>query len=372
MKILVFNISLSGHFLEYFHHLYMEAVNRHEIKFVFAYPTEDENQLSKMEWPKTDNVELLAVNDLNIKTNNIRRSYLLSKSLGRMVKQIQPDRVILIDFVSFLPFLPLFVHRTKVYGIRYGIYLYTWKSDKFAKRCADVLKNIIIKRSKVISKIFVQADHASAVYLNRLYKTNKFDYICDPVVSINNENVHNLRKELNIPDDKILVLHAGDMSNRKGSLCYLKGLEECPTEVLNRYYFVFAGRVNKQIESRFYEIYKRVCLKTNNIYLETGFLSFERLGSLIYSCDILFLPYLLTDQSSGFVGYASEFKKPAVVINSGLLSKIVRKYKLGYIIPDASPSSITNFFRSFDKWIPMPNTYFEENSINEFVNTMFK
>lgn len=372
--ILVFNTSLRGHYLEYFHHIYMGALQRPEKHFLFVYPEEDASQLKQMEWPSSPNVSLKPVKGLNVAGNIIKKARLYSKVLGREVEAAKADEVILTNIIHYLPFLPLYVHKTKVKGIVYTIYLYSWKTDGIKKRISDIVKYLIFKHSKVVHKVFVLADHSAAVYLNKLYKTDKFDFICDPVVRIDKDKVHDLREELGVSQDKVFVLHAGDLSCRKGTIALLKGLVSCDRTVLDRYYFLFAGRISPGIKNEFEELYNQLQTKTKGIKLITGFIPFDFLGSMIFTSDLLLLNYLQTSQNSGFIGYAADFGKPVVVINNGLLKKNVRRFKLGYVIPDASPQSIRCFLEGYQKGCYEPSRrsskYVEINSIENFTETL--
>ena len=373
--ILVFNTSLRGHYLEYFHHIYMEALQRPEKMFTFAYPEEDVSQLKQLEWLTAPNITLKPVKGLNITGNILKKARLYSKVLGCEVKTTKADEVILTNIMQYLPFLPLYVHKTKVKGIVYSIYLYTWKTDSIKKRLSDILKYLIFKCSKVVYKVFVLADRSAALRLNKLYKTNKFDFICDPVVRIDKNKVHDLREELGIPQNKVVVLHAGDLSHRKGTISLLEGLLSCDDTVFDRYYFLFAGRISPDVRNNFDALFDQLQTKTKGIKLITGFIPFDFLGSLIFTSDLLMLNYLQTAQSSGFIGYAADFSKPVVVISTGLLRKIVRKFKLGYIIPDASPASIRCFLENYQKEhyetsSLSSNTYLNVNCIENFVDTL--
>ncbi len=372
--ILVFNTSLRGHYLEYFHHIYMGALQRPEKHFLFAYPEEDASQLKQMEWPSSPNVTLKPVKGLNVTGSIIKKARLYSKALGREVETVKADEVILTNIMQYLPFLPIYVHKTKVKGIIYTIYLYLWKTDGIKKRIFDIVKFLIFKRSKVVHKVYVLADNSAAVCLNKLYKTDKFDFICDPVVRVNKDNVRDLREELGVSQNKVFVLHAGDLSCRKGTIALLKGLVSCDNTVLDRYYFLFAGRISPSIKNEFDELYNQLQTKTKDVKLITGFIPFDFLGSMIFTSDLLMLNYLQTAQSSGFIGYAADFGKPVVVINNGLLKKNVRKFKLGYVIPDASPDTIRDFLDCYQKGCyepsPCSSKYVETNSIENFSDTL--
>ncbi len=372
--ILVFNTSLRGHYLEYFHHIYCGALQRSDKEFTFVYPEEDSILLNQMEWTSASNVTMKPVKGLSMEGGIMKKAYVYSKILGREVKATRAKEVVLTDLIQYFPFLPFFVHKTSVKGIRYSIYLYTWKKDGFKKRCEDVIKCLIIKYTKVISKVLILADNSAAVYLNKKYNTTKFAYICDPVVRINKDMVRDLHQELELPQDKTIVLHAGDLSYRKGTVALLKGLVSCEKSVLDKYYFLFAGRVSPNIKNSFDFLFEQLQAKTKDVKLISGFISFDYLGSLIHTSDLLFLTYLQTEQSSGFIGHAADFGKSVVVVNTGLLKKIVRKYQLGYTIPNSSSESIRVFLENYPDSVkkiqPDRNSYLESNSIKSFVDTL--
>ena len=57
MRILVFDSVLSGHHLEYIHHIYLGAIQRPEIEYVFAVPENEWFQVKdNQEWPIANNI----------------------------------------------------------------------------------------------------------------------------------------------------------------------------------------------------------------------------------------------------------------------------------------------------------------------------
>ena len=367
---LIFNDTLKGHRLEYFHHLYVGACEKTDTSFVFSYPESDKDLLKEYDWPEHQHIKMVSMPSFP-EGGGLRDIWKKNKVLSGMVKSIKPSRVILIDVMGHLPFLPLLVRKTKVYGVIYGIYLYTWKQDPFRVRVAHIFKYFIFSRFPVFDKIFIQSDSSAAANLNTLYHTRKFQYICDPIVPIDKSNIKDIREELKIPIEKKIVLHPGDLSRRKGTIALLKGLVECSSEILDNYYFIFAGRVSSQCKNEFADLFNKIKEKTKNIQLIEGFLSFDYLGSLICTSDILFIPYQLTNQSSGIVSYAAEFSKPAIVTKEGLLGKIVKKNHLGIVIKDSSPTSIKKILKEGINWSPSENLFIESNSVKEFYTTLY-
>ena len=106
--------------------------------------------------------------------------------------------------------------------------------------------------------------------------------------------------------------------------------------------FIFAGKVYDDIRDEFYQKYRNLQDKVQILCFDE-FCEYSFLGSLCLSSNFILLPYSNTSQSSGVIGYASQFQIPVVVAKQGLLGKLVKRYKLGVLLEDASSFSIKNF-----------------------------
>ena len=368
--VLVYNEILGGHMLEYFHHLYEGALSHPEKKFYFAYPESEEERLKKLRWPQGDNIEFYRVPDSLMlkKTNYLSRIIARNKLLSETCKAISPDKVLLNNVIAFMPFLPFYKHIMHISGIIYGIYLYDWDSMNIIKRIYTVLNYLLFSRSNSFDNIFIQGDKAAASYLNKLYNSKVFKYICDPVVLIKSESQIDVKTKLNIDKDKKIVLHAGVLSKRKGTFQLLHAIELTPPSVLDRYVFIFAGKVLETAKDRFYDIVEKQKLRAHIVVIDE-FVNFDFLGSLFEQCDLVAAPYLLTNQTSGIVGYSAEFNKPVIVNNTGLLKKVVRKFRLGYILSRSSSEDIIKILTSMPTVRIDGTKYLRNNTIEEFNNT---
>lgn len=361
--ILIYNDSLSGHRLEFFHHIYEGAIRNEGETYIFVYPTADSYLLDKMDWQTSDHIRLI---DYDINSTSLYNKYMV---LRKCVKAYNPSRLILMDLMSYIPYLTLY-RKVNVCGIIMGVYLYTWHVDSILKRLSNIFKYWLISTNPVIKNVFIQSDTSAVSFFNRKYKTKKFRFICDPIVPLGDFCVADLCKKYGIPNDKRIILHPGDISYRKGSLALIKALASLPQEFLNNYYFIFAGRVNSNIKDEFDHYYNILTSRGGNVKLIHGFLPFEDLASLVSISEFLFIPYILTNQSSGIVGYGAQFKKPVVVTRFGLLSKIVKRNHLGFIIEDSSIESIVSFLINPPKWEFKENDYININNKHEFARVL--
>ena len=110
------------------------------------------------------------------------------------------------------------------------------------------------------------------------------------------------------------------------------------------------------------EFYKKISKFKNKVHIivKDDFLSFEEIGNLVFSSDKILLPYNLVDMSSGSTAYAAQFNKPVYVPSTGLLSKLVKKYKIGKVVDDFSDVSFLN-----DK-IDINSNYCIDHTVEKF------
>lgn len=355
--------------MEYIHHIYMEALKYPQNRFYFVLPPNFKIECTKLHWPISNHIYIILAGADEIparKTNILRKAYLNSRHLAQHINNNKITDVILISLIEYLPFLPFFVHRNiKVRGIVYRIYLYDWKEESYAKRLQDILKYIIISHCDVFEKVFILNDFFSSHYLNKLYNTNKYSYLPDPIASLPSSSTNITRETLNIPTNKKVFLHPGGMLERKGTLEIMKALDGLPLEYCENIVLIFAGRVTDEIKDRFESYYNKIKDHVQIIRIE-GYLSFELLADLFAICDYVLIPYQTHGQSSGIIGHAAFYKKPVVIGKKGLAGKLVRRWKLGFTLDDVSSKSIRNFLKELPERNYKSGEYVKTHTINSF------
>jgi glycosyltransferase involved in cell wall biosynthesis len=373
-KTLVFDIEMTGHHLEYLHHLYCAAGQKVNEEFVFAFPESFDDVSSNFEWPYYSNITihyLKGYDVVKVKCNILKRSYYLSKLLKKTAKDLQITHIFLIVLMQFLPFLPFFLNKKyKVSGIVYQIYLYRWKQSSVFTKLQDVFKYLSLSNFNIFEKVFLLNENSAPHYLNKKYKTNKFYNLVDPVVPIIGNDIRNMREDLEILNKTKVILHLGTMSKTKGTLEIFEALGVMRKEEYTNYTFIFAGKVQDDIKESFYKMYNKFKDKVQ-IILFDEFCSFEFMGSLLLTCDIILCPYKRTSQSSGIIGYAAQFGKIVIVPKKGMLAKLVRNYKLGLFFENDTPYGIINVIEKTEICSPN-NNYLEMNSIKNFTKAILK
>lgn len=378
MKILIFDPIISGHHLEYLHHLYMMAVKQPQDSFVFVVHKDFEKRRVLMDWPMAWNIIFDTVPVIKEQRNSsiiemLKSSWRLCGALRYVVDKHNADRVFTNNIISFVPFAPLFVHGgVDINGIIYHIYLYTQGNASKLSRVLNRFKYQIMARSKAFGKIYILNDQDSADALNEEYKCNKFVGLPDPFVPISTESTFNFREKYDIPQTAKVFAHFGGLAKRKGTLDIIQSIRSLDNEKRSNYWFVFAGVVSEEIKDSFYHIYDEL-KNDSHIIVKDEFCSYEYLASLCQACDAILAPYHETDLSSGMFGYASQFGKPLIVPSQGLIGKIVRQHNLGVILGAINEKALSE---SYDKVVIgrciVSKDYLEENNVEHFQEVISK
>lgn len=373
MRTLIFTPRTAGHHLEYLHHLYNGARNHLENNYFFLVPDSFLEVRNKCEWKESNNIEFIYLDkkesNLCNTGNYFSSAYRKCKIVNKYIQKYDITHVVLITLVHYLPFLPFIVSsKTKVSGIIYRIYLYEWKKMSFIKKIKDIIEMYIISNFSIIEKGFILNDSSAACYVNKLFKTNKFISLADPIQK-SDYTPKSLKENLNIPNDKYVYLHFGAMTKRKGTLMLLKSLNNIPLEQRNKFVFIFAGHIRNDIKNDFYKEYEKLRNNTNIILMDE-FCSYETLMDLCYSSDAIVIPYENTSFSSGVLGYAALFNKPVIGPSDGLLGKLIRRNGLGTTINNIDSKNLAKAILRTPTINNKTNNYIENNSIEVFLKTI--
>lgn len=374
MNILVFTHLITGHFLEYIHHIYEGAAKDIENQYFFIIPRVFEDVKSNYSWIDAPNLNFIYLSDEELtatkKKNQIIVAWYLSRIVKKYVRDLSVDRVFLLWLIGLMPFLPLFLPRTvKVSGILYRIHLYKKDDQSGLKNFIEDVRMRFICLMHNVEEIYVLNDKKSTTTLNSLYGVNKFRYLPDPVPHIVKTDLKNLREDLNIEGKKKIYLHFGAMDERKGTLTILKAIIETKPSILNNSAFIFAGRVDKTIKKDFYEILKTAERKCEIIVYDK-FCENEFLYNLCYTCDYILIPYFNTCQSSGVIGYASFFRKPVIGPSNGLLGHLIKENRLGLTIDDIDSRKLAEQLER-DIIFNCEDSYSKSHTVEAFIDAVF-
>lgn len=375
-KVLVFetHVGEGGHHLEYLNHLYLKAVEMPETSFVFVVPEQFEETKKKFTWPQSDNISFDFIDDDVVnrlrQLNGLTYSYQISKLARKFIKKHKADEIFLISLVNFVLFLPFLIScYTKISGILYYVYLYDWKQLSWRKQIEQVLLYLIMTKKTNFKDLFVLNDSSAAAYYNKLYRTNRFSYIPDPVL-LPDEIVYEDSSLFAKPLNAKVYLQCGMMSRRKMTIKILDTIKTLTDDKI--LYFLFTGKIQNDIKEEFYRIYEDI-KDYHNIYVKDKHLTYEEMSHFLDSSDYVFILYDVVAQSSGFLGHAALHRKPVIAYNSGMIGKLVRKYHLGYTITDDSPAALSHALQEYAKTTYcVGDRYIKTHQVKDFTKHIFE
>lgn len=376
MNYLIFDYNSSGHHLEYIHHIisYIEKYNiMDEFHFILAPDFKQKWDFLKFFVPTNCYVNFISRNHIaNYKRcNRFVMSLKLSKVLNQYIKQINPDKILLIDLIPFLPFLPfLITKRCLINAIIYKIPRYR-PQQTFVCRFRDMIMMKFLAKSRIFNSVFLLNDEFSPGWYNNKYNTRVFKYVPDPVNIIDVD----IEKNEIVNDDKIVLVHGGGLGKRKGTLRIIEAIKKLSYIDKSKFQLRIIGQISDASERKAIINAINKCKESVDLVFIDRFVSFETLMMEIKKSDYVLIPYDNWEQSSGFLGYAAYFGKPVIGPNKGLLGNLIEKFNLGITIDSQSEESLKKTIANLQKQsnvIKDCENYVKSRSIKEFANVLLQ
>lgn len=366
-RILICDIKISGHRIEYIHHLLTKA-NLSNDEYVFYLPEAFIKQKDcGLDWSHKNNVKFEFFSPPKIRFT-FAESVSISRLLRSAIIKYGISHVFLISLIEVVPFADVFIPpQVKVSGVIYNIYLYRWRDSSIIRRISDIVKYLAIVKSKCINRVYILNDEAAARYLNIKFRTEKFHYLPDPYVPINYNNKKSewLTKEL--IGKSYVFYHFGSLSERKGTLEILNAIPLINKELREQSIFIFTGQVQTKIKNAFYSAVAE-CRHLAKIVVIDKFCDFDLIAEICSHASLLLIPYKKTSQSSGIIGYAGQFNVPVLAPSDGLIGKLVRRYSLGYTINPVTAHKIAEFINQYKPGADIPTLYQRNNTVQNFID----
>lgn len=363
---LIYSYMVSGHNMEYLHHLYTGALQDATRHYVFAVPRAFEQKKAFWEWPASPNITFHFLNDRTMpaRPSLWANAWQNNRCLRATVRQTHADEVILLSLMDFIPFLPFFLPKgVSVSGILYKIYLYFLRDMNGWQRLSERIKYNLLSRSRCIRRIFILNDEESVAQLNRRWHTDKFRYLPDPYIPLRHSDIRDMRQETGIGSDKTIVLHIGSITHGKGSDRLFDMIDNSSASELKTFCFVFAGVVAPSIRDEFYRRVEQ-SRKRADIIVQDRYLSYADIGSWVHTADKVVLPYRRIGQSSGVIAYCAQLGTPAYVPRQGLIGKLVEQYRIGCTVEHFQD------IHSIGQPCEVASSYCESHTIEPFCRTL--
>ncbi len=367
--ILIWDDMLEGHHLEYLHHIYEASISV-EAKFIFVVPDSFKIIKNLMVWSNADNVAFDYMDQQEIdklRGGYFKSAYKRSICLRKYALKYSADVIFLTTLCLPFPLLPFILPRqTKVSGVIYQIYFYKWKQLSLPEKIKYVLETWSMAKSPCSKHPLILNDASAARFFNKVYNTNKYISIVDPVV-VSKDTPTCDRNKYSIPENDVVFLHFGAMDKRKGTLDLINAIYNLSDADIKNKTFVLAGKVGSAIKEDFYYLYNKAKLKGANIIVYDYFCEYSIIDELCYLCDYIAIPYRSVELSSGVVGHSSKYGTRLIGPSEGVIGKLIRQCPGSIAISKLNPINLSEVIANCSKYTKRINTdYLTKNSIEQF------
>uniref|UniRef100_F4CA82 Glycosyl transferase group 1 n=1 Tax=Sphingobacterium sp. (strain 21) TaxID=743722 RepID=F4CA82_SPHS2 len=351
MTYLFFDIEITGHHSEYIGHLirYFKHHSRGGSNVFVVHPKFKEKfpQLAD-EADLAPDVLLIEISEDEYQKSSegglIKMSFSRLKLVKKYANAHKASHVFLLHFNVFQFSLMFLRPSFKIRGILF-LQFYRMAKQNWKERLKYARKYLITKayaNNKQIERVFILNDISSVNYLNHKFRNNLFSVLNDPVPGLLPLDDFDIYRHYNIEPTRKILLHPGALSDRKGTLEFIQSALFVKSEIQNELTFLIAGsaggaKMSASIENQVNNVNKTTKIKA--IY-DPGFLTNEKMKSILDQCYAVVIPYKNSEASSGILGHAAASNKPVISTGKGLLKELIEVYKLGVLIDEVHPELI--------------------------------
>jgi glycosyltransferase involved in cell wall biosynthesis len=386
MKILIFDVEITGHHPEYISHLVSHisesGCNGHSYFFVVhpdfcnRFP-EITGQIAKSEITFVT-ISKNELNSIYVTRKNSLKQFISPFKIYALLKKyansIKPELSILMYFNYFL--IPLIIKRPgfKVTGILFSPFLRIQHRNNFFSTFNYFRKQILTylyTRNNAVQQVFILNDQTVVETLNKQYKKEVFKYLPDPVPEIEEENI-DIKRSYKIEYFKKIYLHFGSLRDSKSTIEIIQSFNLLPETAQKKCCLILAGQpYNDVFEKRIEQVISQ--LNGVSIIYIKKFVSKGFMKSLFNQSDLILMPYKNALASSGVIGHAIASGKPVIATKQGLIGEILSNNWKGELIDEIKPETIAKAIEiSIEKNYPeIENSRFlDEHTPANFARTI--
>ncbi|RXG20448.1 glycosyltransferase [Leeuwenhoekiella aequorea] len=354
MKVLFFDIQSTGHHSEYIDHIatYLQT-NKPKGLFIFVVNTnfysdfsfivDKTKDLNNVFWKYVEGESLKKI----FRSNLIRRSFLEYSLMMKYAKKYNVDEIIALYFNTLQISCILKRDKYRIKGILFQQFS--------AMDISGVKNNLKYFRKKIttllylknsrIKSIFILNDAKSVKSLNTSFNTHIFKTLPDPIPKINiSGHIKFDDFYKGISKEKLIYLHFGGLSDRKGTLECIEACSLLPSALQNKICLLIVGKSSSEEFglkiSETIEKAKKLC--DVQILWYKDFVTNEMMKITFNAAHIVLMTNKNTEASSGILGHAVASNRKIIALDSGLIKRLVENYRIGFLISDITPNEIAN------------------------------
>ena len=402
INLMIFELSVGGHYPEYIGHL-IYFWNEYQIKGhlnIVVSPLflqQHGDVVNLAEELKLNNVRFTAITStesdilkpFNTGLNRNIRAWQEFRLMRKYAAKLKCDRV----FIPYIDNLQAPIVLNRSLGISYsGIYFrpsfhyqevfqyqQTWR-DRLQQWREKLTLSLLLRDSQL--KTLFCLDPLAIEQINKLSKNPKAMYVPDPVqIYVNSfANVQQLKSSLEIEESRQVYLLFGAMGRRKGLDKLLESVNLLPKNLCHQLCILLVGKMPDDLRQEYLNAIERL---TNNlpvqIIIKNRYIAEEQIQSYFQLADVVLAPYQCHVGMSGIINRAAVAKKPILASDYGLMGEMTRRYKLGLTVDSTKATEIAAGLTKF--LTESPNAYCDfdlmkqyaaRNTPEEFAHTIFK
>jgi len=362
--VVIFEPYITGHRREYLNHLLEYLIKNetsHQIVFVVnpefsepcfqsSDPSFRRDKVFRAQFSKNcreqPSIHRLSQNEFEslFHKNIVKRSFRYFRLAKKYALENSADHFLFLSLNDVQLALGLLKFPCSVSGILFKPF-YRMNSGAIKNRLIRMRKfaqTWLFARKEMINPVYILNDQKAVNYLNQNFKTRKFEMLPDPLPLWVADPVFIVREHYGIKAGRKILLHAGTLSNRKGTIEILESLQFLTKEEQRQFALIIIGRPENGMEGLIKTKIEKARIENPNIQIidRLEHVPNQVFQAYLEQCDAVLMPYSSEESSSGVAGHAIAKGKRLIGVNRGLLGEMIHSYGNGVLMENNSPRNI--------------------------------
>jgi len=367
-KILLFDLSYTGHHAEYILHLvkyWSEFKTKGSLNILVspkflemhlaAFDTTIENTHGDINFISISHDEEAKLKAKNSALGRALYAFNERKLLFKYVNLLKPTHCLLMYLDSVLLSMALMKGLPCLFS---GIYFRPiFHYNQFTNFNPSLRERVWQVRDKFLLFNILKKSNFQFVFcldpfvvetINKSQREVKALHLPDPVQVLSNakSQLEEMRNKLGINSNRKIFLMFGVFEKRKGIFQLLKAIELLPLNLCQNLCLLLVGSIGSesQVITWTYKLSRFLEVQVVNL---DQFVSNQDVQLFFEMADVVLAPYQHHVGMSGILVRAAAAQKPVLSSDFGLMGEIVRRYSLGLAIDTTKPTEIAKGLRQF-------------------------
>ncbi|MFA7256170.1 MAG: glycosyltransferase [Kiritimatiellales bacterium] len=277
-------------------------------------------------------------------------------------RKYNPDHVLILELTHLEFPLALFGSPVPVSAILFVQYPELPRGLKFFSKHWKTA--LLLRRTPVKNLFLLNGEHSCNWLKERFGSFTRFIPVPDPAPDTDPDPEFAMRDSYGIDLSRRIFLFFGAISPRKGADVLINALHLLPPKTAAKSTFLFCGEPEQHYRKTFEKSVARLRAGRPDIKLniEDRFVSDQRMMALFEQSDVVLMPYIRPEYSSGILALAAKACAPVIGPDSGLLGRLIRQNGLGAVC-SVSPEALAKRIAEGVQHLPSV----DESKRSEFV-----